>query len=185
MFTIIYFGFTPKIATERADSGEQRIEKICQFIAASKYSIHDLSRIKSTKKNEFSRHNMPFELGIDYGSRKFAENHFCEKKFLVIAKERFGYAKALSDLAGVDIKTHNNNIEDLIRAVRNWFSNTVNLTGIKPASVVFSDFIDFMADFDAERRKEGYQDKDIYDMPTPEFTRFIEDWLKKKANPVM
>jgi hypothetical protein len=182
LFTIIYFEFIPKIATERSDSGEQRIEKICGLIETSKYSIHDLSRIKATKKNEFSRHNMPFELGIDYGCRKFAGNHFSEKKFLVIAKERFDYAKALSDLAGVDIKTHNDDIEKLIRAVRNWFLNTVNLTGIKPAAVIYGDFIDFMADFDAERRKERYSDEDIYDMPTPEFTKFIEQWLQQKKS---
>ena len=113
LFTILYFDFNPKIATERSDSGEQRINKICELIESSKYSIHDLSRIKSSKKNEFSRHNMPFELGIDYGSRKFAGKHFDEKKFLVIAKERFDYMKALSDLSGVDIKTHNEDIEDL------------------------------------------------------------------------
>lgn len=56
LFTIIYFGFNPKIATERSDAGEQRIDKICELIESSKYSIHDLSRIKSSKKNEFSRH---------------------------------------------------------------------------------------------------------------------------------
>lgn len=183
LFTILYFGYIPKIATERSDAGEQRINKICELIESSKYSIHDLSRIKSSKKNEFSRHNMPFELGIDYGSRQFAQNHFSEKKFLVIAKERFDYAKALSDLAGVDIKTHNDDVEDLIRAVRNWFLNTVKQTGLKPASVIFNDFIDFMADFDAKRKSEGYKQKDIYDMPTPEFTEFIKDWIQINNTP--
>src|SRR5215210_2568400 len=72
LFTILYFGFNPKIASESSDSGEQRINKICELIESSRYSIHDLSRAKASKKNEFSRHNTPFELGIDYGSRKFA-----------------------------------------------------------------------------------------------------------------
>lgn len=183
LFTILYFDFNPKIATERSDSGEQRINKICELIESSKYSVHDLSRIKSSKKNEFSRHNMPFELGIDYGSRIFPGNHLSEKKFLVIAKERYDYVKALSDLSGVDIKTHNNDIEDLIRAVRKWFVETVKLTDLKPAAIIFNDFIDFMADFDAERRKAGYKDKDINDMPTPEFTKFIKDWIQSKNTP--
>ncbi len=126
---------------------------------------------------------MPFELGIDYGSRKFAENHFGEKKFLVIAKERFDYAKALSDLAGVDIKTHNDDVEELIRSVRNWFSNTVGLKNLKPGRVIFNDFIDFMADFDAERRSEGFNDADIYNMPTPEFAEFIDEWIQRKTAP--
>ncbi len=180
LFTVLYFDFNPKIASERSDSAEQRIDKICELIQASKYSIHDLSRLKSTKKNELSRHNMPFELGIDYGSRRFGEKQLREKKFLVLEKERYDFSKALSDMGGIDIKSHNDDAEDLIRAVRNWFIETVNLTKLKPSSVILSDFNWFMADFDAERRKEGFEDKDIYDMPTPEFAAFIREWLSAK-----
>jgi len=68
LFTIIYFGFNPKIGLESSDSGETRINKICELIRSSKYSIHDLSRLQSRKRNEFYRMNMPFELGIEYGS---------------------------------------------------------------------------------------------------------------------
>ncbi len=184
LFTILYFDFNPKIASERSDSAEQRIDKICEFIESSKYSIHDLSRLKSMKKNEFARHNMPFELGIDYGSRKFAEKHFGEKKFLVLEKEKYDYSKALSDFAGADIKSHNDEPEIMVRVVRNWFVETVGLVNLKPASVVFNDFFDFMTDFDAERKNEGFRDKDIYDMPTSEFTLFIKEWLQKKNNPI-
>ncbi len=180
LFTILYFDFNPKIASERSDSAEQRIDKICDFIKSSKYSIHDLSRLKSMKKNEFARHNMPFELGIDYGIRKFAENHFAEKKFLILEKERYDYSKALSDLAGIDIKSHSDEAEDIIKVVRNWFVETVGLTKLKPPSVIWNDFNEFMADFDAERRKEGFKDKDIYEMPTTEFIAFIVEWLRSK-----
>jgi hypothetical protein len=184
LFTILYFDFNPKIASERSNSAEQRIDKICEFIESSKYSIHDLSRLKSMKKNEFARHNMPFELGIDYGSRKFAENHFGEKSFLVLEKEKYDYSKALSDFAGADIKSHNDEPELIIRVVRNWFVETVNLTKLKPSSTIWNDFNEFMADFDADRRNEGFKDKDIYDMPTSEFTSFIKEWLQQKANPI-
>lgn len=184
LFTILYFEFNPKIASERSNSAEQRIDKICEFIESSKYSIHDLSRLKSMKKNEFSRHNMPFELGIDYGCRKFAENHFGEKKFLILEKERYDYSKALSDLAGIDIKSHSDSAEDIIRVVRNWFVETVGLTKLKPPSVIWNDFNEFMADFDAERRKDGFKDKDIYDMPTTEFIAFINEWLQNKSTPI-
>lgn len=182
LFTILYFDFNPKIASERSDSAEQRIDKICEFIESSKYSIHDLSRLKSMKKNEFARHNMPFELGIDYGSRRFAENHFGEKKFLVLEKEKYDYSKALSDFAGADIKNHSNEPEIIVRVVKNWFVETVGLTAVTAASVIWSDFIDFMADFDAKRRSDGFEDKDIYDMPTTEFTGFIKEWLQQKDN---
>lgn len=177
LFTILYFGFNPKIASESSDSAEQRIDKICGLIASSKYSIHDLSRLRSTRRNEFSRHNMPFELGIDYGSRKFAGSHFTAKKFLVVEKERHNYSKVLSDFAGADIKNHNDEPEDIVRVVRNWFVETVGLTNVAAASVIWNNFHDFMADFDANRRSEGYEDPDIYDMPIPEFISFIKGWL--------
>lgn len=181
LFTILYFEFIPKIASERSDSAEQRIDKICELIESAKYGIHDLSRLKSMKKNEFSRHNMPFELGIDYGCRKFADKHLGEKKFLVLEKGKYDYSRALSDLSGVDIKSHNNSPEDIIRVVRNWFLETVGIPKPKPASIIWNEFNKFMADFDAARRSEGFKDKDIYEMPTPEFTAFIEEWLQLKA----
>ena len=65
LFTIIYLGFKPRIATETFDSGKPRLQKIIDLILDSKYSIHDLSRIKSKNKNELFRLNMSFELGID------------------------------------------------------------------------------------------------------------------------
>lgn len=68
LITLVLLGFNPRIALERSDSGEQRIDKICELITNSKYSVHDLSRLKAERKDEFYRLNMPFELGIDYGA---------------------------------------------------------------------------------------------------------------------
>lgn len=67
VFTISYYGFTPRISLENSDSGPSRLDKIIQLISESKYSIHDLSRLQSKSANEYNRLNMPFELGIDYG----------------------------------------------------------------------------------------------------------------------
>lgn len=71
LFCIVYLGLQPRIARERNDAFEVRIEKIVGLIEASRYSIHDLSRAKSTRAGEFYRLNMPFELGIDHGCRRF------------------------------------------------------------------------------------------------------------------
>lgn len=79
VFAIVYYGFTPRISLENSDSGQPRLEKIVQLIIESKYSIHDLSRLQSKSANEYYRLNMPFELGIDYGLRKFNEE-FSDKR---------------------------------------------------------------------------------------------------------
>src|SRR5689334_12727615 len=82
LFTLLYAGLIPRLASEKSDSLEPRVEKIVRLIKECKYSIHDLSRVKSAKANEFSRLNMPFELGIDYGCRRIAKNHLRTKRSL-------------------------------------------------------------------------------------------------------
>jgi hypothetical protein len=45
LFILIKLGFNPRIALERSDSGEIRLNKILELIESSKFSIHDLSRL--------------------------------------------------------------------------------------------------------------------------------------------
>ena len=103
LFVVVFLGFNPKIALERSDSGELRINKICGLIQVSKYSIHDLSRLRSGKAKEFYRLNMPFELGIDYGARAFGAAFMSSKRSLILEQKLHDFRKALSDLSGVDI----------------------------------------------------------------------------------
>lgn len=71
LFTVVLLGYHPRIASERSDSGENRVDKICALIRESKYGIHDLSRLQASEIGEFYRMNMPFELGVEYGCRLF------------------------------------------------------------------------------------------------------------------
>ena len=186
LFALIYLGFSPRIASERSDSGEQRIDKICELIGESKYSIHDLSRLQSKKKKEYFRLNMPFEMGIDYGIRKFGKGCYQEKKFLILSKARFDYAKAISDLSGVDIKSHEEEAIKVIRAVRNWLKQY--MPGTIPApQVIWEQFNYFMEDFHDKRKDEGFSDDDIYEITSSqlgEFVEYIEEWIRQKRNPL-
>jgi len=181
LFTIIYLGFTPRIALERSDSGEARINKIIDLIKASKFSIHDLSRIKSSKKSEYFRLNMSFELGVDIGCRIFKDGQTKNKKCLILEKEKYQYQKALSDLSNSDIKSHNNEPEEVIRQIRDWF--VVNeLEKADNGTIIWDSFNKFMADFYLKREKEGFRKKDIQRMPIPEFIRFVNEWIIERRN---
>jgi len=181
LFTIIYLGFTPRIALERFDSGETRINKIIDLIKASKFSIHDLSRIKASKKSEYFRLNMPFELGVDIGCRIFKDGQAKDKKCLILEKERYRYQKALSDLSNSDIKNHNNEPEEVIRQIRDWF--VINeLERADSGTIIWENFNEFMADFYLKREEEGFRKKDIQRMPMPEFISFINEWIIKRRN---
>jgi len=181
LFTIIYLGFTPRIALERFDSGEARINKIIDLIKASKFSIHDLSRIESSEKSEYFRLNMSFELGVDIGCRIFKDGQVKEKKCLILEKERYRYQKALSDLSNSDIKNHNNEPEEVIRQIRDWF--VVNeLERADSGTIIWESFNEFMADFYLKREEEGFRKKDIQRMPIPEFISFINEWIIERRN---
>jgi len=101
LFTIAYLGYHPRIAAERSDSGENRLDKICELIRQSRFSVHDLSRLKAARAREVYRMNMPFELGIDYGSRQHGPEFMRTKKCLILEKEQHDFKRALSDLSGV------------------------------------------------------------------------------------
>ncbi|HEX2081261.1 MAG TPA: hypothetical protein VHG08_26395 [Longimicrobium sp.] len=179
LFTILLLGFTPKIASERSDSGEFRLAKISEFIRGSRYSIHDLSRIQARARGEFYRMNMPFELGLEYGCRLFGGQPFDEKRCLILEKRPYHYMKALSDLSGIDIENHNNEPISLVRQVRNWFVETVGVRGAPSATAIWYAFDnDFMADFYERRQAEGFAQDDLNMMPVPEYVDFIRDWLR-------
>ena len=178
LFTILSFGFNPRIALESSDSGEQRMTKICQLIRSARYAIHDLSRLQSKKRNEFYRLNMAFELGIEYGIRHLSSTgRFRTKKCLILGQEKHTFMKALSDLAGVDIKNHKNDPLILIRQLRSWFIETIGLTQADSPTVIWYNFNDFMKYCYDEKKSKKFSDEDIRLMPVPEFISSIQNWL--------
>ena len=120
LFCLIRFGLTPRLAKERSDAGEARIQKILELVRSSKYSIHDLSRSQARRAGEHYRLNMPFELGIDFGFRHYGGNPFSEKAILILVEQPYVYQAAISDLAGSDVESHHGKYQRAVRKVRNW-----------------------------------------------------------------
>ena len=89
--------------------------------------------------------------------------------------------KALSDLNGVDIKTHSDEPAKLVVAVRNWFVDTVGRRGVDSPTAIWSRFTDFASDFYDAREAEGFSEDDLNMMPLPEYIDFIRDWIKKNV----
>ena len=182
LYALVALGFEPRIATERADAGEQRVAKICELIRASGLSIHDLSRSRSKKSGEFYRMNMPFELGIDYGSREFAPGLFASKQFLILESRAYDYMQALSDLNGVDIQAHQNDPRILIRKVRHWLVTATGQTELDAPSVLWYDYGDFTADLYDKLKRSGFSDEDIDELPVVEYLDYVKRWLAAKAS---
>jgi len=180
LFTIIYLGLTPRIATERMDSGEARIAKIVELIQESKYATHDLSRIKARRKDEVFRLNMPFELGIDVGCRLFKGGEHERKKCLILVGERYKYQAAISDLSNSDVANHQSIPEDVVVEVRNWLSSTCGL-GADGPSRIWDAFNVFMGDNYDSLVARGFSKRDIERLPVPELLGSMKLWVGRNV----
>lgn len=178
VFAIIYFGYKPRLSLERADSGESRIDKILGLIKGSKFGIHDLSRLVSEEEGEPYRMNMPFELGIDYGCQKLKGGKWTGKKILILEKERYRFQQAISDLSGSDIKAHNDEVDKVICAVRDWLV-TEELKRGDSGAKVWDSFNDFQAYlYDEVVEKDGHASID--NVQVPEVIHHMEAWFAAK-----
>jgi hypothetical protein len=175
LFTLVRCGLTPRIATERADSGEARYRKIVELQKACKYSIHDLSRLDRGGKRKLARYNMPFELGLDLGLRESGARPWCDKRCLVLEKERFRYQRALSDIAGHDIKAHGDEPEKLVRQVRDWLVENGH-SGLPYGTPLWKDFNFFFAALDADLRAGGLVDVDLAGMTVVDYLRHVTEY---------
>jgi len=156
LFVIIRNGLNPRLSSEVSDSGQFRLEKITEIIRNCKYSIHDLSIVKSKKANEFARMNMPFELGIDYGLRKSGIEPLDKKQFLILEAVKYDYLKAISDISGFDIKVHGNDTKKLFECLYSWSSETLTINKQDPPKKIHFDFMEFNSSlFDEKVKKLG------------------------------
>ena len=160
LFCLVVLELKPRLATERSDAGEQRIIKIRELIASSRYSIHDLSRCEARYAGELSRLNMPFELGMDFGCRYYGGTRYSKKVILVLEEERYRYQKAISDLAGSDIEAHGGDYEAAVRIVRRWITEQ-NRSQKLGTRRIFSLYEDFQRWNYRRQLTAGYSDEDI------------------------
>ncbi len=176
LFCIVYSGLNPRLANERLEAGENRLEKIISLAKGSKYSVHDLSRAQCVAAGEFVRMNMPFELGLDFGIRRTAPDLPSPKKFLILEKKPYDTQRALSDLAGQDLKAHGESHEDVIRITRDFIrvEAKIDLAG---AAQITSDYRTFQAWVLEKKISEGHSEADALRLPTAELLESMRDWV--------
>ena len=178
LYCVVRFGLRPRIATERMNAGEHRLEKISELVARSKYSIHDLSRCQAKEVGEHYRLNMPFELGLDFGCRSFGDSASQGKKILILEEQQFRYRAAISDLAGSDIEAHGGDMQTAVRKVRNWLVDAGGFANIGAARIL-SEYEDFQEWYYERQLAAGFSEEDIQDYPTSELLKAMLDWVSE------
>ncbi|MEM1152145.1 MAG: hypothetical protein AAGI03_16645 [Pseudomonadota bacterium] len=164
------------MASERLDAGESRLDKIIELISQSQTSIHDLSKSSAKSDGEAFRMNMPFELGLDLGFRRFPDKRFSDKRYLVFEEKRYDLKRALSDLSGVDVEYHENSFERVIQATKNFPVNELGCT-MPGKSRLEGEYYDFQAWLLETKRKEGLAAAEVLDLQMVERTRAMQDWV--------
>jgi hypothetical protein len=177
LFCVVYLGFVPRLARERSDSSEMRVEKITGLIEASLYSIHDLSRCVAKKRGEHFRLNMPFELGIDWACRRYFGDGREAKRFLILEEKPYRYQVALSDISGCDIQYHAADFQQAVRKVRNWLVSEAGIAA-DGAARILARYADFQGWYFEKQLAAGFSDDDIKDYETSELLTAMIEWTE-------
>ena len=146
VFTVHDCGFIARCALEEVDASEVRIDKIYNIIEDCRYGIHDISRTELDNDSGFPRFNMPLELGVFLGAKKFGQLEQKRKYCLILDKEPYRYQEFISDIAGQDIHAHNNDAEEIVTIVRNWLTTASRRKRIPGGRKIWEHYQDFTKD---------------------------------------
>ena len=181
VFAIYDCGFIARCALEEDDSSEVRIDTIYNIIANCRYGIHDISRTELDKDSGLPRFNMPLELGIFLGAKKFGIEEQKRKKCLVLDREQYRYQQFMSDIAGQDIQAHNDSSKKVIMHVRNWLRNASRRETIPGGNIIWRRYRDFRRDLPQTARECQLT---VEDLIFNDYTLVVTRWLETKAKPL-
>jgi hypothetical protein len=120
VFVVIRSGFRPRCALETDDSSENRFEKICTIISECRYGIHDISRTQLDRRYGLPRFNMPLELGLFLGAKRFGFKAQRAKRCMILDRQQYRFQRFISDISGQDIHAHEGQLRRLIVEIASW-----------------------------------------------------------------
>ena len=173
IFTVQACRFKPRCARELDDGGQTRIDKLYRLIEDCRYGIHDLSRTELDPINNLPRFNMPLELGIFLGARRFGDEEQGRKRALILDIEQYRYQRFISDLAGVDIHAHGGKVPRAICEARDWLAN-VSRRKLPSGPQLVRIHDRFLADLPAIAAELEFDPAAI---PYVDFERIVAGWL--------
>ena len=139
------FGLMPR-ATLEIPGGERRLDRILALIRSCAYSLHDLSRVELDRRPPTTpRFNMPFELGLFLGARKFGGRAQSRKKTLILDRDRFRYQAFISDIAGQDVHAYDGEFPQLIEETATWLRDEARAPHVPGGRAIAVEYARFRA----------------------------------------
>lgn len=181
IFAIRDLKLKARSARDVNDGGQPRIEKILELIENCKFSIHDISRTELDPIHGLPRFNVPFELGLDLGCKRYGASDHSEKLLLILDTERDRYRTFISDIAGQDIANHNGKVETAIAIVRDWLRPHLNplVANTQSGATIFRRYKRFQFDLPAHCDKLRW---DLDNLSFADFSWAVYDWINN--NPI-
>jgi hypothetical protein len=149
VFAVLRSGFRARCALETDDGAEVRLNKIQAIVEACRFGIHDLSRTESDGDPPLPRFNMPMELGLFLGARRYGDDLQRKKRALILDTHQYRYQRFISDIAGQDIKAHSGDPLAAIECVVTWLRSQSRSTTIPGGKAVVREFQEFEAELPA------------------------------------
>lgn len=174
VFAVHDCGFTARGAREADDSSQFRLEKLYDIIGECRYGIHDLSRVTLDSLNRLPRFNMPLELGIFLGAKRFGGPKHGRKSCLVLERDPYRYHIFCSDIGGQDIRAHHNDVEAAVRAVREWLRTVSKRRRIPGAQHMANRYVQFRVELPAIC---GAADLDTNDLHFLDYRTIVDEWI--------
>jgi hypothetical protein len=149
VFAVVDCKFSPRCALEEIDSGNIRLEKIQSIISECKYGIHDLSNMKLDESSGLPRFNMPLELGLFLGAKRYGDEVQKRKRLIIMDKDPYRYQQSISDISGQDVQCHDGDVEEAIRRIRDWLRNASGRKALHGSNHMISRYRQYEADYPA------------------------------------
>ena len=178
VFAVHDSGFIARCAQEVSDATQNRLANIMEIISQCKYGIHDISRTELDGENSLPRFNMPLELGIFLGCKEFGDENHRLKNCLVLDREPYRYQKFISDIAGQDVHSHDNDQKSAISQVRNWLRTASGRYTIPGGEEIWNRFTKFRQNLQAICEVLRIQ---VHELVFVDYTYVVVDWIKRNA----
>jgi hypothetical protein len=174
LFCIHDCGFIGQIALQDVGSSKVRLTKLIALIRASRYSIHDLSRI------EEPRLNMAFECGLCIGAQAFGNVKQQSKDMLILDAEEHRYKKTMSDVGGQDAKIHHNDPAQAVNGMRTFLANKSGISPFIGAAAINKRYERFKLALPAIADKVGISLDELSSFDyLPDLIALMTDWQKQ------
>jgi hypothetical protein len=137
------------------------------------HSRYFLSRIDAN--TGLPRFNMPMELGLFLGCKRFGPPPQRKKGCLILDSDKYRYRNFISDVAGQDIHAHGGNPEKAIVEVRDWLSSASRRKQLPGGHAIAERYAKFRTELPhlcvtLRRREES--------LTFPDLSEMISLWLR-------